>query len=365
MNINSAGATLQGEFTGATGTIAESGFLFGTSSTNLSEVEQYKCAGSSSSQGSFTKLVGSLNNNTTYYYQAFVREYNGTTYEYRYGEVKSFTTVAKSVDVSAFLANYEVPSVTPGSSDSGQESSGRGYMWYKAFTSNSNQAIVTHTDTVNNSRVRVYTVMMDASKKAPLWTAHAMHSSMWPDNNVGRSDDWGYDPAFTSSWQQSGVSGYSKGHLVASNYRQTNTRQNKQTFYYSNQAPQIQEGFNGGIWNTLENKVVSITPSGTDTLYVVTGVIYDSGYSSVSGVPIPTRFYKCLMMCSFNSSGVMTSARGCAYLFTNESHSETTVSQLANFKKSISDIEEITGYTYFPRVRSSFSSAITTATQLW
>ena len=61
----------------------------------------------------------------------------------------------------------------------------------------------------------------------------------------------------------------------------------------------------------------SNAPSGRDTLYVVVGVLYESS-KTLDGVPCPSHFYKCLMKCSFDSSGTMTAAKGCAYLFTNE-----------------------------------------------
>ena len=153
-------------------------------------------------------------------------EFNQRTnqYEYRYGEVRNFTTGTAQIQGLAYLNCYEVPAVdVSGNAASGNEASGRGYMWYRYMTTNSNRAVATHTYMYNNKKVRNYTVMLDGSKKVPVWTAHAMHASMWADNNVGRNDGWTDDPAFTGlgDWQQSGVSNYSKGHLVASNYRQT------------------------------------------------------------------------------------------------------------------------------------------------
>lgn len=342
--------------------------MFGTSQSNLAEVQEYRCDGTSSTSGSFSKVVGSLNANTTYYFQAYVMEYDAAAGEYvmRTGAVKSFKTATTAdMEALAFLTNYEVPAVSATTTDSGDETYGNNDKWYKVATSNSNRAVVTHTFTYGGARLRNYTVMMDATKKAPLWTAHAMHKTTWPDNNVGRNEAWTDDPAFPSSWQQDGVSGYSKGHLVASNYRQTLAAQNKQTFYYSNQAPQIQNGFNGDIWNTLENQVVGAVPSGRDTLYVTTGVLYENS-TSVSGVPIPSHFYKCLMKCTFDSSGNMTAAQGCAYIFTNQVHSETTASQLENFKTTIGAIEQRTGFDFFPRVPQSLQAAAeSTSTTLW
>lgn len=335
--------------------------MFGTSQSNLAEVQEYRCDGTSSTSGSFSKVVGSLNANTTYYYQAYVMEYDAAAGEYvmRTGAVKSFKTATTAdMEALAFLTNYEVPAVSATTTDSGDEtysSDGSNDKWYKVYTSNSNRAVVTHTFTYGGARLRNYTVMMDATKKAPLWTAHAMHSSTWPDKNVGRNEAWTDDPAFPSSWQQDGVSGYSKGHLVASNYRQTLAAQNKQTFYYSNQAPQIQNGFNGDIWNTLENQVVGAVPSGRDTLYVTTGVLYENS-TSVSGVPIPSHFYKCLMKCTFSSDGTMTGAQGIAFVYSNVSHAGDKYYD-AEYVSSIDDIELRAGFDFFANVPGNLQSS--------
>lgn len=279
---------------------------------------------------------------------------------------KSFKTQASTqTNDLGYLNCYEVPEIaSSGNLVSGFEAEGRGYMWYRyGISGNSNRAVATHTYIYNNQRVRNYTVLLDGNKKTPVWTAHAMHASMWPDKNAGRNDGWTDDPAFTGlgSWQQSGVSNYSKGHLVASDYRQTSVPQNKQTFYYSNQAPQDQS-FNGGIWVQLENKVKSAAPTGRDTLYVVTGVLYEGTPVYDGGIQIPSHFYKCLVECSFNTSGEMTSAKGCAYLFTNEPKDNNTANALPNYQTTIKEIENRTGFTFFPKVTLLNKN---TATSLW
>jgi len=248
----------------------------------------------------------------------------------------------------------------------GKEASGsfseRDDYWYRYYTKSDKRQIATHTFTLNSKRVRNYTVMYDGSRYAPVWTAHAMHASMWPDNNVGRNDGWTADPAISLTQQtgldNAGSVGISRGHLVASNYRQSSVKQNKQTFYLSNQAPQWQNSFNDGVWSNLENAVVGHTPSGRDTLYVVSGVLYEGTIqtkpSAGLNVPIPSHFYKCLMMCSFNTSGQMTSAKGCAYVFTNEAHPKMEYSQGIT---TIDAIEERAGFDFFANVPAALQTA--------
>lgn len=48
-----------------------------------------------------------------------------------------------------------------------------------------------------------------------------------------------------------------------------------QTFYVTNQVPQIQNSFNSGIWSNLENAVQGIAKSHNEQIYVVTGVAFE------------------------------------------------------------------------------------------
>lgn len=274
-----------------------------------------------------------------------------------------------------YLGCLEMPDVTEilsGTKTSGTYSD-RDDRWYRYYTKNNKRQIATHTFThpTSNQKTRTYTVLYDETNYAPLWTATAMHSSMWPDKNVGRNDGWTDDPAISLAQQggldNAGTVGYSRGHLVASNYRQSTVKENKQTFYHSNQAPQWQNSFNSGVWSSMEEAVAAHLPSGRDTLYMVIGVLYEGTIKTLpsgsKNVRIPSHFYTCLMKCSFNTSGNMTSAKGIGYIFTNEAHSGMSYSQGA---ATIDSIEERAGFNFFANVPESLqNTAEATATALW
>ena len=382
--MSSTGATLSGSFYGATGRINSTGIVWGSDSAlidnpdaneaSLGWAYDSSCIGETAS-GNISCTVETLEATTTYYYRAFVAEYNAATseYEYRYGGIVSFTTDAASVS-TGYLSCNEVPAVSGilnGNGDSGTLTD-RDDEWYRYYTGNAKRQIAVHTYTHPDTgkRLRSYTVLYDESKYAPLWTAHAMHASMWPDRNVGRNDGWMSDPAISLT-QQNGLDnastvGYSKGHLVASNYRQSTVKQNKQTFYNSNQAPQWQNNFNSGVWSNLEEKVAANAPtSNTDTLYVVTGVLYEGSVSTLpSGslnVPVPSHFYKCLMKCRFDGTNECKEAYGIAYIFTNEAHAGAHYYD-AEFVTTIDAVEERAGFEFFPNLPAS---AKATATPLW
>ena len=274
-------------------------------------------------------------------------------------------------NMPGYLGCIEVPALTTltGASQKGSYPN-RDDVWYRYYTSDANRQVASHTYThpTYKRQTRNYTVLFDGTRFAPVWAAFAMHSDMWPDNNNGRGSGWRDDSAIDLP-QQNGISGsYSRGHLVASNYRQTAEGQNDQTFYHTNQAPQWQTGFNDGVWNQLEQAVQSHMPSGRDTLYVVVGLLYEGTIKYMESnngknVPIPSHFYKCLMKCSFDTSGAMTAAKGVAYIFTNEGHKGMKYSDGVT---TIDAIEERAGFDFFPRVPEALqTTAEASTTQLW
>ena len=66
--VSSTGATLSGSYAGATLTVSEVGFYYGTTNNPSTKVA---AEGTSSS---FSKALTGLNSNTTYYYKAYVIE---------------------------------------------------------------------------------------------------------------------------------------------------------------------------------------------------------------------------------------------------------------------------------------------------
>ena len=337
--------------------------------TEISMTEQLGLNSSSDQTADFSATISSLEPGKTYFFKAYVTVMDSASGNYVdiEGGVQSFTTTGgeeelpqdnpQPVSGLQYLGGYEIPAIslknTDACSGSGPERSG-GTKWYNYQTTNSNQMVVTHTYKYNGKIYRNWTALIDKEKKAPLWDAFVMHSSAYPDNSAGRSNSWKEDPGIPSSWQSCfSSSGYSRGHLVASNYRQTCDDANNQTFYYTNQALQYQTQFNDGVWNSLENAVVNNAPSGSDTLYVVVGLLYEDG-KTISGVPCPSHFYKLLMKCSFNTSGDMTAAKGCAYIFTNESHKGMSYSQGIT---TIDAIEERSGFDFYVNVPKELQDA--------
>lgn len=229
-------------------------------------------------------------------------------------------------------------------------------------SSNANQKVVTHTFMYNNKQYRNYTILYDKTKKAALWAAFPMHATTYPWN-VTRGDNWQYDPALDQSWQpklsSSYSGGYTRGHQVASNDRRTTIYQMYQTNYFSNMTPQT-SAFNAGTssdWDDLEGDIQTLGQSttGRDTLYVVTGAIFGTGYKTDAtdnnGVtcPVPTDYYKCIMKVSFNADGEVTAAKGAAFLLNHETGTKQ--------EKTIRQMEALTGFDFFTNIPSTYQNS--------
>lgn len=227
---------------------------------------------------------------------------------------------------------------------------------------NANQKVVTHTFMYNNKQYRNYTILYDKTMKAALWAAFPMHATTYPWN-VTRGDNWQYDPALDQSWQpklsSSYSGGYTRGHQVASNDRRTTIYQMYQTNYFSNMTPQT-SAFNAGDatdWDELETSIQNLgkATTGRDTLYVVTGAIFGSGYKTDAKdnnnvtCPVPTDYYKCIMKVSFNADGEVTAAKGAAFLLKHDTGEKQ--------EKTIQQMETLTGFDFFTNIPSNYQNS--------
>ena len=357
--MSATGATLSATFSGIPTDPAPQAafFRYGTNSSSLSGEAYDNDVVINTSDGSFSADIASLNPGTTYYYQAVITLGDGSDVV---GAVRSFTTTSGSSNIERhYLDNYEMPAVSVLTFSAGTEKPASDYggtPCYSYTTDDANQMVVSHTFTYKNSTMHNYTILYDRSKRAALWAAFAMHSTIYPWEE-DRYDKWGYDPGIPQDWQPDLSASYNsyqglaydRGHQVASNDRRTTIYQTRQTTYFSNMTPQLHDNFNGSVWSTLEGDIQKIgkATTGNDMLYVVTGPIFDSGYKSTTDTngkscPIPTRYFKCIMKVTL-SNGVPTAATGAAYLLVHENGASRQ-------NTTINAIEQLTGFDFFANV---------------
>ena len=222
----------------------------------------------------------------------------------------------------------------------------------------------------NGKTARNYTVCYSAKHHCPVWVAAIRHNGLFP-SRVERTDSYAKDPSIPSDIQYNSKStggGCNKGHMLGSKERTSSTATNKQVFYYTNIAPQYSSTFNngGGGWNTLEDWVDGKVCS--DTLYMVIGAYFDQftdrrGYSEApatisfggrNDVSRPTMFYYVLMRTKNGNTGKSLSNCSadeimCA-AFVRSHDTPKGVSVSEKDLMSVSDLEKITGFTYFQNV---------------
>ena len=220
---------------------------------------------------------------------------------------------------------------------------------------------------------RNFTACYSSKHLCPIWVAAPLHSCY--KGEAKRSDSFTYDPTISIDIQPSlsrSYGEYTRGHLLGSAERTVSRTMNKQTFYASNIAPQLQEGFNAqaGAWNNTE-KIVSKQIC-ADTLYVVTGCLFDD-YTHTDGrkvkasttinkgdgktVSVPTAYYKALLRTKRGTTGksvVECSADElkCAAIIVPH----TSASKYKPSKKdliSIEELEQLSGVEFFANVANA------------
>ena len=220
---------------------------------------------------------------------------------------------------------------------------------------------ITHTTTVNGKELPTFSIEYDCTQKSARWSA-CTFSTATPDNDAGRGDRFTEDPKIPVQYQTSYSdytnSGYSRGHLVASSDRQYSEEANLQTFYMSNINPQIQNGFNGGIWANLEKCVQkwgTIT-NDQDTLYAVKGGTIDQQGNIIkylkenNTIPVPKYFYMAIL----SLKGGEYHAIG--FWFEHKSYEKGE--SYKSYAISIDKLEEYTGIDFFHNLPDNIENTV-------
>ena len=374
-DVTTSTATLNATYSGASATPGYAGFHWGTSKTSLTRDVTYSSTILSSTSGSFSASIDNLSEGVTYYYQAYVMVLEGSSYvEYTSSSILSFTTEeTQAVTAGDQLGWFELPLMNYKTSGS-----------YKISTDDSNNYYAYHwcaggEKAPSGCTARNYAVCFSGKHHCPLWVAAPRHSMYV--GSASRTDSYGADDCIPSNLQYSSKStggNCNKGHMLGSAERTSSSATNKQVFYYSNIAPQLSSGFNtgGGGWNTLEDWVDGKVCA--DTLYEVVGCYFDKytdayGYTvspstiefgGRTDVSMPTMFYYVLLRTKSGSSGksvkdCSASELMCAAFVRAHTNSLKGQAVTSTEMMSVSDLEKITGFTYFVNVPNAPKSTFT------
>lgn len=217
--------------------------------------------------------------------------------------------------------------------------------------------------TLSGIPIRNYSLLYDTNLKMAYWVAYPL-CGWYTKGERGRSNAWGYDPELTDNLQpnlKNSISGYSRGHQIPSADRQReDCEMNEQTYYYTNMTPQLQNGLNGAIWAELESAVRGWS-SGVDTLYVVTGAMPTTATdkqikyakdNSGQNMAIPKYYFKAL------ARKVNGNYQTIAFKLDHKAYGDTNYMKYA---VSVSQLEETTGFTFFPSVPTEAKKNLNTS----
>ncbi|MBP5488660.1 MAG: DNA/RNA non-specific endonuclease [Bacteroidales bacterium] len=242
---------------------------------------------------------------------------------------------------------------------------------------------LTHWATMGGRRQRNYTMLYDPSVYASYWVAYPLCAAHL---GSGRTETWAYDPDVAVDKQTKVSSGsygvnckgdlyesnyYARGHQIPNADRNGNEEMMAQTYYSTNMTPQIQNGFNGGIWAKLEAGVRGMVPVG-DTLYIVTGAAFrkKGGNEQVQNIvstrdgktlPVPNYYWKAVLKVKRDASGAITDAQTIGFWLP---HKEFKKTPYTDFTVSVDQIESWTGFDMFPALPDPIESRCESNTSL-
>ena len=330
--------------------------MIGTSSSSLTTKVPYggSLAGPS---GSFTADASSLDSSTTYYYKAYMTVWNGSTYvDIASASVGQFTTSANPDYVPAGW--LELPG-TSGNAD-----------YVGSFYGSGG----TTDDDRNYSYNYSYTYY------ASLWVAYPLNGAHKTGN--ASTSSWSYNPNFSSSYQVKvrssdgsypsmyGADSYSRGHQCPNADRKSDEQMNAQTYYVTNQTPQLDNKFNGSIWGALETAERNLVSTENDVVYVITGPAYRkvggnetiNYLTGVSGknanpasLPIPNYYWKAFLKVKWKGSEVV-SASAIGFWFVHKEYDSGD--NYTNYAVSVDQIEAWTGFDLFTNLPGNNTSGI-------
>ncbi len=224
-----------------------------------------------------------------------------------------------------------------------------------------------------------YCVEWNYDLKAQYWSAFR-----WDKSNTGKSvsrtDAWSTDPLIPSSYRTSqsdySGTGYTRGHIVASEDRVISEAANMQTFYYSNMHPQ-NGTFNGdrsSIWWHLENKVLRNRyniDNFRDTLYVVKGgtISERNGKRQYALTPanlvVPNYFFMAIL-CKKSTYRVNGGYKAIGFWMPHSASTGTNYKD-TQYAKSIDELEELTGLDFFCNLPDDIEEKVERSliTSLW
>lgn len=204
-----------------------------------------------------------------------------------------------------------------------------------------------------------YSLEYDVTKLHARWVAFSFDATTAQDK-VARTNAWSWDPQLPAVYDTSTFfrgSGYSRGHLVASEDRTFSEEANEQTFYYSNMSPQLQ-AHNAGIWHRLEHRVQSWGRDRDfcDILYVAKGGTISDGQIQEERLRgkmvIPKYYWMALLMKKGKEYHALA--------FLTEHKAYPKGAKIDELTLSVRELEQFTGIDFFHHLPDQIEQVVET-----
>lgn len=283
---------------------------------------------------------------------------------YKDGKKESFNVKSKENHTKGTKYLIEVQTAYEEGGDEGEEPTpeptpeeGK-WMELPVVKLGANQVYVEHP--LSNGK-RNYTILYDNKERIALWVAYPLHKS-----HMGslKRPSWSSNPsALIPMNSQADLKksypaypAYNRGHQIANSDRAGIREAQKMTFYYTNSMPQ-EPDFNGGTWNNLEQDIQKWAKSATtangnnDTVYVVTGAtITTPNQPKVKYTPDNSGKDCAVPIYCFKAVAKQINGEFYTIAYNMPNVKPAKGDRYQNYQMSVTELEELTGYTFFPGI---------------
>ncbi len=190
-----------------------------------------------------------------------------------------------------------------------------------------------------------YVTSYNAENKIPNWVAWVLTRDHANGNVKRLNNAWHEDnevPEPRARWNDYKGSGWSRGHMCPAGDNKWDGDAMYESFLFTNCCPQNRE-LNSGVWNQIEMSCRRWAEK-YDSIYIVCGPILMKKEHETIGdndVVVPEAFFK-IILCTTTHP-----AKGIGFVCRNTEGSR----KKDLYVNSIKQVERITGYTFFPKLK--------------
>ncbi len=218
-----------------------------------------------------------------------------------------------------------------------------------------NKVTATYTNEIAFVKHTFYEIGFNTKYKLPAWTFYSLTKEHLALADLERKGSFMKDPLLNSSQAKINdysASGFDKGHMVPCEDMSFSETAMKETFYYSNCAPQTTE-LNRGEWKVLEDLCRHWAREYGEVI-VISGPVFEDNMRTMGEdkIPIPDSFYKIIIRHEFQTY------KAIGFVLHN---SAVTGHKVKDHVCTIDSLEKITGLDFFSELPDNLEQTFESA----